>query len=68
MEFETRLAGGPRFPEIPRAREEFARVQAAGRRAAAVLPAHRELLHRVNQAGFRFSEQPVRPAQPVLMR
>ena len=68
MGFETRLADRARYSQGLRAREEFARVQGAGRRAVAALPAHRELLHRVNQAGFRFSDQPVRPAQPTLMR
>jgi tryptophan halogenase len=69
MGFPTDLgADRGRYPDTPRARQEFMRVQDAGRRAVASLPAHRELLHRVNQAGFRFSEQPVRPAQSVLMR
>jgi len=68
MGFETRLADRTRYSQGQRAREEFARVQGAGRRAAAALPAHRELLHRVNQAGFRFADQPVRPAQPTLTR
>ena len=69
MEFPTALdADRGRYPDMPRARQEFMRVQDAGRRAVASLPAHRELLHRVNQAGFRFAEQPVRPAHTVLMR
>ena len=51
-----------------KARTEFARVQAAARRAVAALPAHRELLQRVNQAGFGFAEQPSRQAMPTLMR
>jgi len=68
MGFQTRLDSGGAHRHAARAREEFARIQAAARHAVAALPAHRELLHRVNQAGFRFSEQPVRPVQPVLMR
>ena len=68
MGFETRLADRARYTQGARAREEFARVQGAARHAVAALPAHRQLLQRVNQAGFRFSQQPVRPAQPVLMR
>ena len=68
MGFETRLADRARYSQGVRAREEFARVQGAARHAVAALPAHRQLLDRVNQAGFRFSRPPVRPAQPVLMR
>lgn len=68
MGFETRLADRERYSGVSRAREEFARVQAAARHAVAQLPAHRELLQRVNQAGFSFSEQPARPAQAMLMR
>ncbi len=67
MGFETRLDPGRANPD-PRAREEFARIRAAARHAVAALPAHRELLHRVNQAGFRFSEQAAQPAQSKLMR
>jgi tryptophan halogenase len=66
MGFETRFPEAR--PHAARARQEFARIQAAARHAVAALPAHRELLHRVNQAGFRFSEQPALPAQPQLMR
>jgi tryptophan halogenase len=54
--------------EAARARAEFARVQDAGRRAVAALPAHRELLQRVNQAGFSFAEPTDRPTQPMLVR
>jgi len=69
MGFETDLgACGGRYTQRERARAEFARVQDAGWRAAAALPAHRELLHRVNQAGFRFAELAERPTQPTLMR
>jgi tryptophan halogenase len=38
------------------ARQEFARVRDAAQRAVAALPAHRELLERVYQAGFSFSD------------
>ncbi|HEU4781258.1 MAG TPA: tryptophan halogenase family protein [Steroidobacteraceae bacterium] len=38
------------------ARQEFARVREASKRAVAALPAHRELLERVYQAGFSFSD------------
>ena len=69
MGFETDLgAARERYTQRERARAEFARVQDAGRRAAAVLPAHRELLHRVNQAGFRFAELADGFAQPGLIR
>jgi tryptophan halogenase len=69
MGFETSLgAGKAQYAHAARAREEFARVQDAGRRAAAALPAHRELLRRVNQAGFSFPEQRDRPAQPTFTR
>jgi tryptophan halogenase len=68
MGFETRLADQARYSLGSRAREEFARVQGAAWRAVAALPAHRQLLHRLNQAGFRFSQQPVRPTAAVLMR
>jgi tryptophan halogenase len=61
-------AAGGRYTQRERARAEFARVQDAGLRAAAALPAHRELLHRVNQAGFRFAELVERPTLPMLMR
>jgi tryptophan 7-halogenase len=54
--------------ETARARAEFARVQDAGRRAVAALPLHRELLQRVNQAGFSFAEPSDRPTQPMLVR
>ena len=54
--------------EGARARTEFARVQDASRRAVAALPAHRELLQRVNQAGFSFAEPPVQSTQPMLVR
>ncbi|HEY6125419.1 MAG TPA: tryptophan halogenase family protein [Steroidobacteraceae bacterium] len=39
-----------------RARQEFARVRDAAQRAAVALPPHRELLERVYQAGFSFSD------------
>jgi len=60
----TGSADPVRYPQAQRVRKDSSRVQGA----AAARPAPGELLHRVNQAGFGFSEQPVRPAQPVLMR
>ena len=68
MGFETLLTGQGQYRDGTRARAEFARVQQASQRAVAALPPHRELLQRVNQAGFSFVEQPVRPAQPMLVR
>jgi tryptophan halogenase len=41
--------------EVALARQEFARVRDAAKRAVAALPPHRELLERVYQAGFSFS-------------
>ncbi len=43
MGFETRLADRARYSQGARAREEFARVQAAARHAVAALPAHRRV-------------------------
>jgi tryptophan halogenase len=65
MEFETRLDRS-RYPHSAPARQEFARVWEAAGRAAAALPAHRELLDRINQAGFGFAEHHA-PAAPVAM-
>jgi len=42
--------------QAARARQEFARIRDAARRAVAALPPHRELLERVYQAGFSFSD------------
>ncbi len=42
--------------QAARARQEFARIRDASRRAVAALPPHRELLERVYQAGFSFSD------------
>jgi tryptophan halogenase len=69
MGFETSLqAQRASYPQRVRAREEFGRVQDAAKRAVAALPAHRELLQRVNQAGFSFAEHANRPTQPMLVR
>jgi tryptophan 7-halogenase len=69
MGFPTDLrADRARYSSTPRARQEFMRVQEAGYRAVASLPTHRQLLQRVNQAGFGFSEQPARPAPQALTR
>ena len=71
MGFETRPSANRAEhgqDETARARAEFARVQDASRRAVAALPAHRELLQRVNQAGFSFAEPTSRPTQPTLVR
>ena len=42
--------------QAARARQEFARIRDASQRAVAALPPHRELLERVYQAGFSFSD------------
>ncbi|HEU5138037.1 MAG TPA: tryptophan halogenase family protein [Steroidobacteraceae bacterium] len=42
--------------QAARARQEFARIRDAAHRAVAALPPHRELLERVYQAGFSFSD------------
>jgi len=42
-------------PCVTLARQEFARVHDAAKRAVAALPPHRELLERLYQAGFSFS-------------
>jgi len=42
--------------QAARARQEFARIRDAARRAVVALPPHRELLERVYQAGFNFSD------------
>jgi tryptophan halogenase len=56
MGFRTELAAtGVPARQIALARQEFARVRDAGRRAVASLPAHRELLERLYQAGFSFT-------------
>jgi tryptophan halogenase len=55
MGFRTQLAGsGASAGQVALARQEFARVRDAARRAVAALPAHRELLERLYQAGFSF--------------
>jgi tryptophan halogenase len=69
MDFATDLrADAGRYNQRERAREEFARVQDAARRAVAALPTHHELLQRVNQAGFSFPDAVHEAARPVLMR
>jgi tryptophan 7-halogenase len=69
MGFKTHLPPNrARLADAARARTEFQRVQDASRRAVAALPAHRELLQRVNQAGFSFAEPPIRPTQPLFVR
>jgi hypothetical protein len=55
------------YPHRARARGIRA-GQDAAKRAVAALPAHRELLQRVNQAGFSFAEPANRPTQPMLVR
>jgi tryptophan 7-halogenase len=56
MGFRTQLAGsGASAWQTALARQEFARVRDAAQRAVASLPAHRELLERLYQAGFSFS-------------
>ena len=69
MEFATDLQRSrSAYPQAALARHEFARVQQAGARAVAALPAHRELLNKVYEPHFRFAEQPM-PANPAaLMR
>jgi len=69
MGFKTRLdADRGRHTQTALARQEFARVREAARRAVAALPTHRELLQRVNQAGFNFREQDLPAVQSALMR
>jgi tryptophan halogenase len=59
MEFRTDLGGNrANYPHAARAREEFARVQQASRRAVAALPSHREVVERIHQSGFSFTEAP----------
>jgi len=56
MGFRTELAAaGVSARQVALARQEFARVKDAARRAVAALPAHRELLDRLYQAGFSFT-------------
>lgn len=55
MGFRTPRAGNAPDRQAALARQEFARVRDAAKRAAAALPPHRELLDRVYQAGFSFS-------------
>lgn len=42
--------------QAARVRQEFARIRAAAHRTVVALPPHRELLERVYQAGFGFSD------------
>jgi tryptophan halogenase len=71
MEFATTLERGhARYLQAALARQEFARVRDAAQRAVAALPAHRELLARIYQAGFSFRDPPYNtpvavPAMPM---
>jgi tryptophan halogenase len=69
MGFRTALdAPRAQFPHSGLARQEFARVRDAAQRAVAALPAHRELLARIYQAGFTFAPHAPPPAAMRLMR
>jgi tryptophan 7-halogenase len=68
MGFRTEQAGRAQSAQTALARQEFARVRDAAHRAVAALPSHRELLERVYQAGFNFSDHVTRPLQPMLQR
>lgn len=62
MDFKTDLsASRANYPSVGLARQELMRVQQAAQRAVWVLPSHRELLARVYEPGFKFSEQPSQP-------